>query len=57
MKDTRKKSQWRDILIVQASIGALFLPIVISLAIVASLAGHGDEARPAVDKFVTSATR
>lgn len=57
MKDTRKKNQWRDVLIVQASIGALFLPIVISLAIIATLSGHDDNSSTAVDMTITSSTR
>jgi hypothetical protein len=57
MKDPRKAHQWRNALILQAAVGALFLPFVISLAMMILLAGHDDHPIRPVDNTMTSSTR
>jgi len=54
----KKRSDWREILYLQARIGALFVPIAVGLAIVAALAGHERKSAPdGIDPTVTSSTR
>ncbi|MDN5929164.1 MAG: hypothetical protein L0I29_19030 [Hyphomicrobiales bacterium] len=57
MKNPRKARQWRNALILQAAVAALFLPFVVSLAMMFLLAGHEDRPMPTVDQTMTSATR
>jgi len=57
MKDPRKARQWRNVLILQASVAALFLPLVIGLAVMFLLVGHDDRPIRTVDGTVTSSTR
>jgi hypothetical protein len=56
MKDLRKACQWRNVLILQASVAALFLPLVVGLAVMFLLIGHDDRPIRTVDGTVTSAT-
>jgi hypothetical protein len=57
MKNPRKARQWRNALILQAAVSALFLPFVVSLAMLLLLAGHEDHPMPTVDRTMTSSTR
>jgi hypothetical protein len=57
MKDPRKAHQWRNALILQAAVAALFLPFVISLAMMILFAGHDDRPIRPVDNTMTSSTR
>ncbi|MGN6471794.1 MAG: hypothetical protein ACTHLC_19660 [Rhizobiaceae bacterium] len=57
MKDTRKAHRWRNVLILQASIAALFLPFVIGLAVMFLLVRHDNRPVGAIDARVTSSTR
>ncbi|WP_315919089.1 hypothetical protein [Mesorhizobium sp. SP-1A] len=53
----KKRSDWREILYLQARIGALFVPIAVGLAIVAALAGHERKTVPdTLDPTMTSST-
>ena len=57
MKDPRKARRWRNVLILQASVAALFLPLVIGLAVMFLLARPDDRPIRTVDGTVTSSTR
>jgi hypothetical protein len=57
MKDPRKARRWRNVLILQASVAALFLPLVIGLAVMFLLARQDDRPIRTVDGTVTSSTR
>jgi hypothetical protein len=57
MKDTRKARKWRNVLVLQASVAALFLPFVIGLAVMFILAGHDDRPVRTADRTVTGSTR
>lgn len=53
----RKARQWRNVLVLQAAVAALFLPFVVSLAMMFFLAGHDDRPVQIVDRTMTSSTR
>jgi hypothetical protein len=57
MKDLRKARQWRNVLILQASVAALFLPFVIGLAVMFLLAGNDSRPIPTADLTMTGSTR
>jgi hypothetical protein len=57
MKNPRKARQWRNALILQAAVAALFLPFVVSLAMMFFLSGQDDRPVRPVDQTMTSATR
>ena len=56
MKGPRKARQWRNALILQASVAALFLPLVFGLAVMFLLVRHVDRPIRAVDATTTSST-
>lgn len=51
-----KRSEWRAIFYVQARVAILFVPVVVSLLIIATLAGNGRDA-DAVDRTVTGSVK
>ena len=51
-----KRSEWRAIFYVQARVAILFVPVVVSLLIIATLAGNGRDA-DAIDRTVTGSVR
>lgn len=57
MMNPRKARQWRNALVLQAAVAALFLPFVVSLAMMFFLAGHEDRPIRTVDRTMTSSTR
>jgi hypothetical protein len=53
-----KRSEWRAIFYVQARVGILFVPIVVSLLIIAALAGNERKSVPdAIDRTVTGSVK
>lgn len=56
MKNPRKAGQWRNALILQAAVSALFFPFVVSLAMMLLLGGHEDRPMPTIDRTMTSST-
>ncbi|MBN9067976.1 MAG: hypothetical protein ACTHJQ_13290 [Rhizobiaceae bacterium] len=56
MKNPRKARQWRNALILQAAVSALFFPFVVSLAMMVFLAGHENRPMPTIDRTTTSST-
>jgi|ThiBiot_300_plan_2_1041538.scaffolds.fasta_scaffold01533_2 hypothetical protein len=57
MKSPRKTRQWRNVLILQTAIAALFLPFVASLALMFLLSGHDGHPVRTIDRTMTSSTR
>ena len=57
MMNRRKARQWRNVLVLQAAVAALFLPFVVSLAMMFFLAGHAERPVRSVDQTMTSSTR
>jgi hypothetical protein len=57
MKEPRKARRWRNVLILQASVAALFLPFVIGLTVMFLLVRHDDRPIRSVDTTPTSSTR
>jgi len=51
-----KRSEWRAIFYVQARVAILFVPVVVSLLIIATLAGNGRDA-DAIDRTVTGSVK
>jgi hypothetical protein len=56
MKDSHNARRWRNVLILQASVAALFLPFVVGLAVMFLLVGHDDRPIRTIDKTMTSST-
>jgi hypothetical protein len=51
-----KRSEWRAIFYVQARVAILFVPVVVSLLVIAALAGNGRDA-DAIDHTVTGSVK
>ena len=51
-----KRSEWRAIFYVQARVAILFVPVVASLLVIATLAGN-DRHPDAIDRTVTGSVR
>lgn len=52
-----KRGEWRAIFYVQARVGILFVPVIISLLIIGALAGNDRKSVPDVDRTITGSVK